>query len=123
MSDIEFYTDGFDELSKLIEKMADRAKGKKVLEALETGAGQLEKDVRALPKPRSEIRTAGYTHLLDTVTHRTVNDEVEVGWGKYYGPMVERGARTMKKAHPHISTTFERNKKSYYQVMIEKLGF
>ena len=58
MSEVEFYTDGFDELSKLIEKMADRAKGKKVLEALETGAGQLEKDVRALPKPRSEITTA-----------------------------------------------------------------
>ena len=51
MSEVEFYTDGFDELSKLIEKMADRAKGKKVLEALETGAAQLEKDVRALPKP------------------------------------------------------------------------
>ena len=123
MSEVEFYTDVFDELSKLIEKMADRAKGKKVLEALETGAAQLEKDVRALPKPRSEIRKAGYTHLLDTVTHKTINDEVEVGWGKYYGPMVERGARTMKKAHPHISTTFKNNKKSYYQVMKEKLGF
>ena len=38
MSDVDFYTNGFDELSKLIEKMADRAKGKTVLEALETGA-------------------------------------------------------------------------------------
>ena len=74
-------------------------------------------------RSRSEIRKAGYTHLLDTVTHKTINDEVEVGWGKYYGPMVERGARTMKKAHPHISTTFKNNKKSYYQVMKEKLGF
>ena len=74
MSEVEFYTDGFDELSKLIEKMADQAKGEKVLETLETGAEQLEKDVRALPKPRSEVRKAGYTHLLDTVTHRTVND-------------------------------------------------
>ena len=39
MSDVDFYTNGFwTKLSKLIEKMADRAKGKKVLEALETGS-------------------------------------------------------------------------------------
>lgn len=119
MSELDFYSDGFDELSKLLEQY--KIDDMEVVDVLEEGAKELVKDVAALPKPRSAIKTAGYTHLLDTVTYKTAKKEVEVGWGKYYGPMVERGAKTMNKAHPHVSTTFEQNKERYYQTMIKKL--
>ena len=33
-------------------------------------------DVRALPRPRSQIRAPGYTHLLDTVTYQRTKNEV-----------------------------------------------
>ena len=37
------------------------------------------------------ICKSGYTHLIDTFAKKVNGKEVEVGWGKYYGPMVERG--------------------------------
>ena len=78
-------------------------------------------DVRKLPKPRSSIRKVGYTHLLDTVTYRRKNGEVEAGWGKYYGPMVDKGTKKMS-ATPHFAPTFERNKEKYYNAMLRKGG-
>lgn len=108
MSNLEFYTDGFDEFSKLLESYSKNTDDEKVLSVLECGADAFAKDVRALPKPRSRISAAGYTHLIDTVTTRRNKKEIEVGWGKYYGPMVERGTKKMKAAKPHIRPTFEK---------------
>lgn len=119
MSGVEFYTDGFNSLEKLLEKYQKKTSEENVLKVLETGADALVKDIKALPKPRSKIRKAGYTHLLDTVSYRRYQKEVEVGWGKYYGPMVERGTKVMKKTKgvPHVRPTYEGNKEKYAKLM------
>lgn len=120
MSEVEFYEAGFDEFEKLLTQFESKADAP--LEIMEAGVEEFVKDVRKLPKPRSGISKAGYTHLLDTVTHQKTNKDIEVGWGKYYGPMVERGTKKMSGT-PHLSPTFERNKDRYYKIMIEKGGF
>ena len=79
--------DGFDALQKILDGYD--IKEEAVLAGLEKGAEQFATDIRKLPKPRSKTAKAGYTHLLDTVTHKRTNKDVEVGWGKYYGPMVD----------------------------------
>lgn len=112
----EIYADGFDEFSKMLEEFKKRTEVKNVTKVLEIGARQLVEDVRALPRPRSQINTPGYTHLLDTVTYQTQGEEVVVGWGKYYGPMVENGTVKMKGIE-HVKPTFERNSEKYYKNM------
>lgn len=112
--------EGFEELSDLLKKYEDKISEDTVLEVLEESAKSLATDVRALPRPRSRVRSTGYTHLLNTVTHKTEAGEVVVGWGKYYGPMVERGTNKMNGV-PHLAPTFERNKERYYKQMQEKL--
>ena len=114
-----FYEDeGFDTLQKLLNEYNIR--DEVVLDALEKGAKELATDVRKLPKPRSKIAKAGYTHLLDTVTYKRDKKDVEVGWGKYYGPMVESGTTKMRGV-PHIKPEFERNKDKYYKIMTQDL--
>lgn len=110
---------GFDELQKLMSEYLKNVKDP--LEILEIGAEALVNDVRKLPKPRSSVNVAGYTHLLDTVTYEKNGDEIEVGWGKYFGPMVERGTKKMRGT-AHIAPTFEQNKEKYYRQMIEKMN-
>lgn len=116
MVDGEIYTDGFDEFSKMLGEFKKRTEVKNVTKVLEIGARQLVEDVRALPRPRSQINTPGYTHLLDTMTYKVEGEEVEVGWGKYYGPMVENGTMKMKGTE-HLRPTFNRNKEKYYKNM------
>lgn len=116
MSDAEFYEDGFDEFSKLLEEFEKKVDKENVLKVLEIGAKEFVKDVRALPQPRSRVRAPGYTHLLDTVTYQRSKDEVATGWGKYYGPMVDRGT-ARAKAVSHMNPTFEKNKGQYYKKM------
>ena len=41
--------------------------------------------------------------------------EIEIGWGKYYGPMVERGTIKMKSSHPHLVPLWNRNSKRYIE--------
>lgn len=112
----EIYTDGFDEFSKMLEEFKKRTEVKNVTKVLEIGARQLVEDARALPRPRSQINTPGYTHLLDTMTYKVAGEEVEVGWGKYYGSMVENGTTRMKGTE-HLRPTFNRNKEKYYKNM------
>lgn len=114
-----FYEDeGFDALQKLLERYD--IKDEMVLEGLEKGAEQFATDIRKLPKPRSEITKAGYTHLLDTVTYKRTKSDIEVGWGKYYAPMVENGTKKMNGSH-HIKPGFERNKEKYYKIMTQNI--
>lgn len=121
MSEAEFYTDGFDELEKLLNEYSKNTSQENILNVMEKGAAALVRDIMALPKPRSDIRKAGYTHLLDTMSYRRNRGEIEVGWGKYYGPMVERGTHRAPKGSPHVRPTFERNKGTYNNLMIKEL--
>ncbi len=118
MSEIEVTESGFSELSKLLEDY--QVSESDALRVLEEIAGTFAQDVRKLPKPRSTIATAGYTHLLDTVTHRKKGKEIESGWGKYYGPMVEKGTKKMRGT-PHIKQTFHKNQEKYFKRINEKI--
>lgn len=120
MADDSLYTEGFDAFSDLLEEYQKKTTRENVLKVLETVAKEFVTDVRALPRPRSQIRAPGYTHLLDTVTYQRTKNEVVTGWGKYYGPMVDRGTRKMKGV-AHMSPTFERNKSRYYGKMQKQL--
>jgi len=114
----DFY-EGFDELGKELELYLKNVEN--VQDILEVGAKEFVNDLLKLPKPKSKIRKSGYTHLVDSFSYRKAkNNEIEVGWGEYYGLMVEKGTTKMR-AQPHLKTTWERNKNKYYEKMIKKL--
>ena len=118
MSEIQFEDSSFSEFEKLLSEFSKKIGNP--LDIIEDAAREFVSDIRKLPKPRSMINKPGYTHLLDTVTYERTNAELEVGWGKYYGPMVERGTKKIRGT-PHLSNTFEANKEKYYRKMKEKL--
>lgn len=89
-------------------------------DAIETGAKEFVNDLLKLPKPRSEVKKPGYTHLVNTFALERARGEIKVGWGKYYGPMVERGTKKMA-ARAHLKPLFEQNKEKYYRKMTEKI--
>jgi HK97 gp10 family phage protein len=106
-----------DEIKSLDAAITDTS----VLDIIEPGVEQFVQDARRLPKPRRALSKGGYTHMLDSVTYernRTRN-EIEVGWGKYYGPFVERGTRKMR-AQPHLSTLWSYNESVYIDAMRRK---
>ena len=109
MSDDDFF--GFLELGKLLQDYVETAEN--ILEEEEKIAKEFVDDLLKMPKPRSNICKSGYTHLIDTFSYRKKSKEVEVGWGKYYGPILERGAKQMKKAHPHLGPAWEKNSEKY----------
>ncbi len=109
---------GFDELSKMLVEY--EISEEESVQALEEVAREFVEDVQKLPRPRSLIRKAGYSHLIDTVTYKRNRNEIEVGWGKYYGPMVENGTLRMKGT-AHIKPIFDRNKQKYYKMIDKKL--
>ena len=115
----QVYNDGLMNLENILSEYAKKADN--FMDALEIGATELVNDVRKLPKPRSDVRKSGYTHLLDSVTKNKTTKEIEVGWGKYYGTMVEKGTKRMRGT-PHFAPTFEKNKEKYYKKMIGGLG-
>lgn len=119
MSDIEANGSGFDALEKMLQEFAKKADDNRVLQTMEKGAQAFVEDLLKLPKPKSVVTKSGYTHLIDTFTYRRNKGEIEVGWGKYYGPMVERGTKRMS-AHPHLSTLWNQNKEKYYKKMLDK---
>ena len=119
MSDEVYGYDGFQELSKMLEECIDKVEN--VIDVLEVGAKEFVNDLLKLSKPISQIRKSGYTHLIRTFAYRKKDKEIEVGWGKYYGPMLEGGTKNMN-AQPHVSPLWERNKEKYYKTMITKLG-
>lgn len=118
---ITFDSSGMDELQNELKKLMDKASDEKALDIVEKGAEQFVEDLLKLPKPRRQIRSAGYTHLVSTFAQRRTRSDIEVGWGKYYGPMVERGTRTMKKSHPHMQPLFNQNQMKYYEAMKKEL--
>ena len=120
MSEDEFHKSGFDAFSDLLEEYTKKADPESVMDVLEIGAKDFTEDVRKLPKPLSKIRAPGYVHLIDTVTYRREKDEVATGWGKYYGPMVDKGTVKMEGV-AHMTPTVERNKEKYYKKMQDAL--
>lgn len=111
---------GFDDFSKMLEKYTENTDMDSVLNVLSIGAESLVQDVRELPRPRSQRSGGGWTHLLDTVIQKKNGEEIEVGWGKYYGMFLEKGTRKMS-AQTHIAPTFNRNKEKYYEKMQKAL--
>ena len=111
----------FDEINDLIAEINEYSKSaNNVDDMLESAAEAMVEDLNKLPKPMSKIRSAGYTHLVRVFSYRiTDNHQAEILWGKYYGPMVERGTKNMAK-QPHLINTFEKNKEKYYKKMVEK---
>ena len=101
-------------LSDIISKVDDAT------EVLEIGAKEFVKDLLKLPKPKSKITKSDYTHLIDSFCHQINGNEVEVGWGVYWGRMVEEGT-SKTKVHAHMKPTFEKNKERYYKKMIDKI--
>lgn len=116
--DAEILDDGFETFQELLKKY--EVSDEEVLKAMEQGAKEMCMDLRKLPRPRSNIRKAGYTHLLETFTYKKNKKEIEVGWGKYYGPMVENGT-VRASASPHVKPYFKANQNKIYNSIINKL--
>ena len=119
-NEIEFEEEGLDEFERLIKEYAEKASADRALDAIEIGAKEFLNDLLKLPKPRSGINKAGYTHLVDSFALEREKDEIKAGWGKYYGPMIERGTKKMAK-RAHLVPLFEQNKEKYYKKMTEKI--
>ena len=115
-----FADEGFNEFSKMLEEFSKKADEEKVLDVIEIGAKAFVDDLLKLPKPRSDISKSGYTHLIDSFAYKREKGEIVVGWGTYYGPMVEHGTRRMK-AQPHFRSLYNQNKEKYQKLMISKL--
>lgn len=111
--------DGLQDLSKMLEYYINKVEN--VVDILEIGAKEFVNDALKLPKPISKIRKASYTHLVNSFSYKKKDDEVEAGWGKYYGPMIENGTNKMN-AQPHLYPLWEKNKEKYYKTMITKTG-
>lgn len=118
MSDVYAY-EGFKDLTDIIKNYMKKVENP--TDVILEGAKEFVNDLLKLPKPISKIRKAGYTHLVDSFAYRKKEKEVEVGWGKYYGPMVEHGTTRMKE-QPHVYPLWDRNKEKYYKKMLTKLG-
>ena len=137
MSDINDYhihnDEAFAEFDDLVEDLKNYAKmtDKKVVnKVLHIGADMMVADALKLPYPISKIRSAGYTHMVksfsaqDSSQHK---NEVEVGWGVYYGPMVEHGTQSGgngasgQKGQPHLIPLWQKNRDKYYKAMIKEL--
>lgn len=111
--------EGFQDLAEIIEQYSKGADN--FMKGLEAGAKQFINDALKLPKPISKIRKAGYTHLVNSFSYRKKLKEIEAGWGKYYGPMVENGTKNMN-AKPHLYPLWDRNKEKYYKTMLTEMG-
>lgn len=131
---------GFEALSEIVEYYIKKTEPDNVTEVLLAGAKEFVSDLNKLPKPMSKIRKAGYTHLVRCfawdIDSRGRKEEVVVGWGKYYGRIVERGHRRMVRNHnmnhkkdtekkqspnPHLEPLWNRNSGKYYKTMLTKL--
>ena len=116
--------DGYQYMDEITQNALKAMDPASLVEILKAGADELVKDVRALPKPRSN-RT-GYTHMLDSVTGQAEAPKYLVGWGRYYGPIVEAGhkSRSGKKvpARAHLRKTYKDHMEKYQKAMQDKFN-
>jgi HK97 gp10 family phage protein len=116
--------EGFEELQQLLIEEARKVDKENLKQALLAGAAELASDANKLPKPISRINSPGYTHLLSSISARMMQGGAtgaEVGWGKFYGRMVEKGTSKMAP-RAHLIPLFERNAKNYYQTIVDKIN-
>lgn len=107
-----------DSFNSLIEELNGYIrKSKEPIKILEIGAKEFVNDLSKLAKPYSKIKSSGYTHLVDNFCYEIDKTEIKVGWGKYYGRMVEYGT-VLIPAQPHLVPLYEKNKEKYYNKMI-----
>ncbi len=109
---------GFQDLMEELENAIQKAE--KPADIIEVGVKEFVNDLKKLTKPISQIHKSGYTHLINTFSYRKKGKEFEVGWGKYYGPMVENGTVRMT-GRSHLRPCFEKNKEKYYNKMIKEI--
>lgn len=115
----ELYNEqAFSDLEKTFAELMKQADD--IQDVLQAGADEFVKDLKKLPAPRSKINKAGYTHLIDTFASKPEDDQVLIGWGKYYGPMVEKGTKKMR-ARPHLKPMWQKNADKYYKLMQDKV--
>lgn len=117
--------EAYDEFEKMISDYAEKATDQQVTEVLKIGAEEFRDDLLKLSSPRSGINKGSYTHLLDTFAIKQEGTGWLVGWGKYYGPIIEngwggagRGHKSSHSAIPHFRPTFRKNKEKYYKDMV-----
>ena len=116
--------EGLEDIQQLLQEMAQKVDADNLKQALLAGASECASDANRLPKPISRINSPGYTHLLSSISARMMEGNAvgaEVGWGKFYGRMVEKGTRKMA-ARAHLIPMFERNANTYYQTIVDKLN-
>ena len=118
--EITFDDSGMQEFENLLKEYAAKVNPESALDAVEAGAREFVNDLLKLPKPQSVINKPGYTHIVKTFALERAKGEVKVGWGKYYGPMLERGTKKMA-ALAHLKPLFEQNKEKYYRKMTENI--
>lgn len=110
----EVFNSLIDDLSEIITNI------KNPIEILEVGAKEFVNDLSKLSRPYSQIKKSDYTHLVDSFAYVIKDKEIEVGWQKYYGRMVEEGTK-LTPPQPHLVPTYEKNQNKYYEKMIEKI--
>ena len=82
-SEITFDGGGFEDFEELLKQYSENVSSDKALDAVEEGAKEFVNDLLRLPKPRSQITKAGYTHIVNTFALERTDSGIKVGWGKY----------------------------------------
>ncbi len=130
----DMFDNGFMNLDKELSEMMKWADEKKIKDAQEAGASFLVDKVRMLSKPR---RTGKLLKSID-YEHNAQGKSTDVGWGVYYGRIVENGHRAGKRssrskrkntkdtrtyvpAQPHLYPTYKNNKEKIYEIMIKEI--
>ena len=89
MNDITFEDSGMEEFHDMLGSYLSKVDEKSALDAIEEGAKEFVNDLLRLPKPRRKVTAPGYTHLVDSFSYKRDKTGIDVGWGKYYGPMLD----------------------------------
>lgn len=110
---------GFEELAEIVSNYLKATENAE--EGLMVAAEALVIDLKKLTKPMSDIRKSDYTHLIDSFAYEKRKKKIVVGWGKYYGRMVENGTSKMS-ARRHLLPVYEKNKDKYYKLMLKTLN-
>lgn len=126
---VKLEEEGFSEMQDMLSDYLDEMDDQGISDTLKVGAEDFKDDLLKLPSPRSRINSAGHSHMLDTFAVKAEDTGWLVGWGKYYGPILEHGwngaGRNHKSSHSaisHFKPTFNSNKEKYYKDMISKLN-
>jgi HK97 gp10 family phage protein len=119
---VKVIDEGFFELENELNSFLTKFSNNEIKKILELGAKSFTNDLLKLPSPRSKVKKSGYKHLVDSFSYEwnSKRKEVEVGWGKYYGLMVENGTKSMK-SQPHIKKAFVKKRSNYYNQMLQKV--